>query len=44
MIEDLPPSSPALEKLVSLIRDTTGNVISPARYPFLEEVAQRRAR
>lgn len=44
MIEDFPPSSPALEKLVSLIRDTTGNVISPARYGFLEEVAQRRAR
>lgn len=44
MIEDFPPSSPALEKLVSLIRDTTGNVISPARYAFLEEVAQRRAR
>ncbi len=44
MMEDLPPSSPALEKLVTLIRDTTGNVISPARYAFLEEVAQRRAR
>jgi chemotaxis protein methyltransferase CheR len=44
MIEDFPPSSPALEKLVALIRDTTGNVISPARYAFLEEVAQRRAR
>jgi chemotaxis protein methyltransferase CheR len=44
MIEDAPPSSPALEKLVTLIRDTTGNVISPARYGFLEEVAQRRAR
>lgn len=44
MVEDFPPSSPALEKLVSLIRDTTGNVISPARYGFLEEVAQRRAR
>ncbi|MES1243782.1 MAG: protein-glutamate O-methyltransferase CheR, partial [Acidobacteriota bacterium] len=44
MIEDFPPSSPALEKLVSLIRDTTGNMISPARYAFLEEVAQRRAR
>lgn len=44
MIEDFPPSSPALEKLVSLIRDATGNVISPARYAFLEEVAQRRAR
>lgn len=44
MIEDFPPASPSLEKLVSLIRDTTGNVISPARYAFLEEVAQRRAR
>jgi chemotaxis protein methyltransferase CheR len=44
MIEDFPPSSPALEKLVTLIRDATGNVISPARYAFLEEVAQRRAR
>ena len=44
MVEEFPPSSPALEKLVSLIRDTTGNVISPARYGFLEEVAQRRAR
>lgn len=44
MIDDHPPSSPALEKLVSLIRDATGNVISPARYAFLEEVAQRRAR
>jgi chemotaxis protein methyltransferase CheR len=44
MIEDAPPSSPALEKLVSLIREATGNVISPARYSFLDEVAQRRAR
>ncbi|HYN19796.1 MAG TPA: CheR family methyltransferase [Thermoanaerobaculia bacterium] len=44
MIEDALPSSPALEKLVSLIREATGNVISPARYSFLDEVAQRRAR
>lgn len=44
MVEDFPPSSPALEKLITLIRDATGNVISPARYAFLEEVAQRRAR
>lgn len=44
MIDDLPPSSPELERLVTLIRDATGNVISPARYAFLEEVAQRRAR
>jgi chemotaxis protein methyltransferase CheR len=44
MTEDFPPSSPALEKLVGLIHDNTGNVIPPARYAFLEEVAQRRAR
>ena len=44
MINDFPPPSAALEKLVALIRDATGNVISPARYGFLEEVAQRRAR
>ena len=44
MIEDGPPSSPALDKLVSLIREATGNVISPARYGFLDELAQRRAR
>jgi chemotaxis protein methyltransferase CheR len=44
MIDEFPPSSPALERLVVLIRETTGNVISPARYGFLEEVAQRRAR
>ncbi len=44
MSEDFPPPSPVLEKLVGLIRDATGNVISPARYSFLEEVAQRRAR
>lgn len=44
MIEDFPPPTPALEKLVALIREATGNVISPARYGFLDEVAQRRAR
>lgn len=44
MSDDFPPSAPHLEKLVSMIRETTGNVISPARFPFLEEVAQRRAR
>ena len=30
-------------RLVSLIRETTGNVIPPARMVFLEEVAERRA-
>ncbi len=44
MSEDFPPSAPHLEKLVALIREATGNVISAARFPFLEEVAQRRAR
>lgn len=44
MIEDVAPPSLALERLVTLIRETTGNVISPARYGFLDEVAQRRAR
>ncbi len=34
--------SPVL-RLVSLIRETTGNVIPPARTAFLEEVAERRA-
>jgi chemotaxis protein methyltransferase CheR len=34
--------SPVL-RLVSLIRETTGNVIPPARMAFLEEVAERRA-
>ena len=33
-----------LQKLVTLIRERTGNVIPQSRYPFLEEVAQRRAR
>jgi chemotaxis protein methyltransferase CheR len=31
-------------RLVALIRETTGNVIPPARMAFLEEVAERRAR
>jgi chemotaxis protein methyltransferase CheR len=35
-------SSPVL-RLVALIRETTGNVIPPARMAFLEEVAERRA-
>jgi chemotaxis protein methyltransferase CheR len=35
-------TSPVL-RLVSLIRETTGNVIPPARMAFLEEVAERRA-
>lgn len=30
-------------RLVTLIRETTGNVIPPARMAFLEEVAERRA-
>ena len=34
---------PALQKLVTLIRERTGNVIPQSRYPFLEEMAQRRA-
>ena len=38
----LPEVSP-VQQLVSLIRETTGNVIPPARTPFLEEVAERRA-
>jgi chemotaxis protein methyltransferase CheR len=36
-------ASPVL-RLVTLIRETTGNVIPPARMAFLEEVAERRAR
>jgi chemotaxis protein methyltransferase CheR len=36
------PSTP-LQQLVVLIREATGNVIPPARFGFLEEVAQRRA-
>lgn len=35
-------ASPVL-RLVALIRETTGNVIPPARMTFLEEVAERRA-
>jgi chemotaxis protein methyltransferase CheR len=35
-------SSPVM-RLVALIRETTGNVIPPARMAFLEEVAERRA-
>jgi chemotaxis protein methyltransferase CheR len=38
-----PPLDPALQKLVALIRERTGNVIPQSRYPFLEELAQRRA-
>lgn len=38
-----PPLEPALQKLVLLIRERTGNVIPQSRYPFLEELAQRRA-
>jgi chemotaxis protein methyltransferase CheR len=37
----VPPA--ALQQFVALIRDVTGNVVQPARYGFLEEVAQRRA-
>jgi chemotaxis protein methyltransferase CheR len=38
-----PPLEPALQKLVALIRERTGNVIPQSRHPFLEELAQRRA-
>jgi chemotaxis protein methyltransferase CheR len=37
------PLEPALQKLIAMIRERTGNVIPPSRYPFLEEVVQRRA-
>jgi chemotaxis protein methyltransferase CheR len=37
------PVSSALQQLVVLIREATGNVIPAARMSFLEEVAQRRA-
>ncbi|HEY3569112.1 MAG TPA: CheR family methyltransferase [Thermoanaerobaculia bacterium] len=37
------PTSTALQQLVVLIREATGNVIPTARLSFLEEVAQRRA-
>ncbi|HEX7182134.1 MAG TPA: CheR family methyltransferase [Thermoanaerobaculia bacterium] len=39
-----PHSEPALQKLVAMIRDRTGNMITQSRLPFLEELAQRRAR
>jgi chemotaxis protein methyltransferase CheR len=35
--------SPALQQLVALIRETTGNIVPPARFSFLEEVAHRRS-
>jgi chemotaxis protein methyltransferase CheR len=38
-----PPASSALQQLVILVREATGNVIPSARLGFLEEVAQRRA-
>ncbi|HEX3527293.1 MAG TPA: CheR family methyltransferase [Thermoanaerobaculia bacterium] len=38
-----PSLEPALQKLVTMIRERTGNVIPQSRYPFLEELAQRRA-
>jgi len=38
-----PTLEPALQKLVTMIRERTGNVIPQSRYPFLEELAQRRA-
>jgi len=38
-----PPLEPALQKLVTMIRERTGNVIPQSRFPFLEELAQRRA-
>ncbi len=36
--------APALERLVQLIREETGNVVPPARHGFLEEIAARRTR
>jgi chemotaxis protein methyltransferase CheR len=36
-------ASAPLQQLVVLIREATGNVIPPARFGFLDEVAQRRA-
>jgi chemotaxis protein methyltransferase CheR len=38
-----PGASTPLQQLVVLIREATGNVIPPARFGFLDEVAQRRA-
>jgi chemotaxis protein methyltransferase CheR len=37
------PAASALQQLVGLIREATGNVVPAARLSFLEEVAQRRA-
>jgi len=44
MIQPQPEESSPLQRLVVLIRETTGNVIPPARFAFLEEVAERRAK
>jgi chemotaxis protein methyltransferase CheR len=38
-----PPAPEELERLVALIREATGNIVPPARYDFLVEIAQRRA-
>lgn len=38
-----PSSNATVLELAALIREVTGNVVPPARYGFLEEVAQRRA-
>jgi len=43
MTQPLPDDASPVVRLVSLIRETTGNVIPPARMAFLEEVAERRA-
>ncbi len=37
------PASPALQQLVILIREVTGNVIPSARFGLLEEAARRRS-
>jgi len=34
----------AVQQFVSLVRETTGNVVPPARYAFLEELLERRVR
>lgn len=36
-------SRAAVDELVALVRDVTGNLIPPARHAFLEDVASRRA-
>ncbi|HEV7507318.1 MAG TPA: CheR family methyltransferase [Thermoanaerobaculia bacterium] len=43
MIQPQPEDASPVLRLVALIRETTGNVIPPARMAFLEEVAERRA-